>query len=502
MKCTWFLAAVTSVLCVASPAWAQIRINSTTGATTLFLDEGFEDDTVGAQPNAPTVGGYNTTAGSTVINDVSPGPFTGTNYVMIRRADDGAENSARLDLLLGTVPLGTTIRATFAYQYKSTGTSSTSFRLMSGTTLRGGIIGEPDFGAMNFYTVNGVSAGQVNSSLPVTPGAWQTIKIEYTSGSSDLALTVNGTSETLLGAITGGTIDTIRFSTANTNTTYYLDGEIKVENITPASPTPFLDDGFEDDTVGTNPNAPTVGSWVKPSQTTAGAAVINDVTPGAFSGTNYLRMQRTTGQPNTAQIEAVFGTVAVGNTLRAAFAYQYVSGSSSTVFRLMSGATQRVAILGEPDFSAPNFYTVNGANVGQVNSSLPVTPGAWQTIGIQYTSGSSDLTLTVNGTSETLVGAVTGGTVDRIRFNTANSGTTYYLDAVRPLLVSIEKLPDNNQKLTFDGGPGGSDVVQATTNLTDWISLSTNLATGLGSFTYSDLTATNFTQRFYRGVSQ
>jgi hypothetical protein len=45
-------------------------------------------------------------------------------------------------------------------------------------------------------------------------------------------------------------------------------------------------------------------------------------------------------------------------------------------------------------------------------------------------------------------------------------------------------------------------LVQATTNLTDWISISTNPATGLGPFIYSDLTATNYTQRFYRGVSQ
>jgi hypothetical protein len=282
-----------------------------------------------------------------------------------------------------------------------------------------------------------------------------------------------------------------------------IGGEIRVENTTSASPALFLDDGLEDDAAGANPNAPTAGSWVRPSQTTRGATVINYVTPGSFSGTNCLRIQRTTGQPNTAQIEASFGTIPIGNTLHVMFAFRYEStGTSSTIFRLMSGTTQRAAIVGEPDYSVPNFYTLNGANAARVNSSLAVTPGAWQTIGIQYTSGSSDLTLTVNGASEPLVGAVTGGTVDRIRFDTASQGTTYYLDAVRPLLVSIEALPDKNQKLTFDGGPGGRYVAQAATNLTDWISISTNLVTGTESFIYPDLTATNHTKRFYRGVSQ
>jgi hypothetical protein len=246
----------------------------------------------------------------------------------------------------------------------------------------------------------------------------------------------------------------------------------------------FLDDGFEDDTVGANPNAPTFGSWVKASQTTTGATIVNSMTPGPFAGTNYLKLQRTTGAETTARIEASFETIPIGDTIRATFAYRYEStGSSSTAIRLMSGTAQRTVIIGEPDYSVPNFYTLNGTNSGQVNSSLAVTPGAWQTIGIQYTSGSSDLNLTVNGVSETLVGAVTGGTIDRIRFSTASTATTYYIDGVDSLTVSPETLPslpgdnqftgvarttDGNIKLTYQsvsGASGDCYTLWASTNI-------------------------------------
>ena len=108
--------------------------------------------------------------------------------------------------------------------------------------------------------------------------------------------------------------------------------------------TVFLDNGFEGDTPGTNPNAPTIGSWAKPAQTTIGATVItNDVTAGPssgtnppFSGTNYLRIQRTDGGQNSARIEAYFGSILPGNTITATFAYLYEStGSSCSAIRLM-----------------------------------------------------------------------------------------------------------------------------------------------------------------------
>jgi hypothetical protein len=210
-------------------------------------------------------------------------------------------------------------------------------------------------------------------------------------------------------------------------------GTISVTNTT-TNTVVFSDDGLEDDTVGTNPNAPTIGSWVPLPQTTTGASVSNAASPGPYDGANYLTMNRASGAfPNTCDESAVFSTpVPIGETMHAGFAFQYqATGASSAEIHLYSGSTRRVIILAEADYAGfPNFYTLNGSGGGQVNSTLAIRPGQWQTIGIDYTSGSSDLTLTVDGTSQVLVGAVTGGAVDRIRFNTGASNTTYYIDAV------------------------------------------------------------------------
>jgi hypothetical protein len=210
-------------------------------------------------------------------------------------------------------------------------------------------------------------------------------------------------------------------------------GTISVTNTT-TNTVVFSDEGFEDDTVATSPNAPTVGSWVPLPQTTTGASVSNAASPGPYDGANYLTMNRVSGAfPNTADESAVFSApVPVGETMHASFAFQYqATGASSVEFNLYSGSTRRVIILAEADYAGfPNYYAVSGSGSATVTSNLAIKPGQWQTIGIDYTAGSSDLTLTVDGTSQVLTGAVTGGAVDRIRFNTGASNTTYYIDAV------------------------------------------------------------------------
>lgn len=52
-------------------------------------------------------------------------------------------------------------------------------------------------------------------------------------------------------------------------------------------------------------------------------------------------------------------------------------------------------------------------------------------------------------------------------------------------------------QLTLNGDYGPDYIVQASTNLTTWTSLATNASPVL-PFTWTDLAATNFNQRFYR----
>ena len=69
-----------------------------------------------------------------------------------------------------------------------------------------------------------------------------------------------------------------------------------------------------------------------------------------------------------------------------------------------------------------------------------------------------------------------------------------------------EILGDGNLRLTFAGIPGRQYYVQRATNMAAtiyWHTLanSTNSAGTNGLWTYTDLTATNFSRRYYRSVA-
>jgi len=165
-----------------------------------------------------------------VVNTATPGPYDGSQYLYMHRDTGGAENTARLDAVFSSTPtLGDTIKATFAFLYESTTVSSVAIRLMSAggtgsnTNTRAVLISESDFGETHWYSVAGINGTRTDTSLPLTPGTWQTIGIEYTTGSTDLKLTVNGVTETLVGATNAGNFNRIRFTTAHDNSTFYLD---------------------------------------------------------------------------------------------------------------------------------------------------------------------------------------------------------------------------------------------------------------------------------------
>jgi hypothetical protein len=205
--------------------------------------------------------------------------------------------------------------------------------------------------------------------------------------------------------------------------------------------TTIFSDDFENDTVGMVPDSPSVGTWFFANNTilTVGALVRDDVSPGPKQGAKYLEIRRAVdATQDSGRAEVTFTPLADGETLSATFSFQYVStGTSSGGFGLYTGASNnnaRVNIFTEPDFNEPNFYSLRGtAFDNRVDTPFPVTTGQWQTIGIEYTQGSADLKLTVDGMSQILTDAVlVDGAIDRIRFGTGNSGTNYFLDAIPP----------------------------------------------------------------------
>jgi hypothetical protein len=83
-----------------------------------------------------------------------------------------------------------------------------------------------------------------------------------------------------------------------------------------------------------------------------------------------------------------------------------------------------------------------------------------------------------------------------------NYGTTsLVLEAITtPTQISSPMMLSNGAfQFTFSGPPGNSYLIQASSNLVNWVTLQTNGAFS-GTATFTDTAATNFGYRFYRGV--
>jgi uncharacterized repeat protein (TIGR01451 family) len=175
-------------------------------------------------------------------------------------------------------------------------------------------------------------------------------------------------------------------------------------------------------------------------------------------------------------------------------------------------------------YSGAGFdYTVGVTNKGPANASgvsVVYTPPAGfnfitSSLG-SFNIGAGSVTLNVGGLA---AGAVTNFSVT---VSSSVVGSYYNTFAVSANEVDLDP-PDNSFQilttiqpvsaiqlggaiytngtfqLTLTGQPGLSYVIQASTNLTGWIPVVTNVATG-GSFIYIDTNASSFPNKYYRGV--
>lgn len=72
--------------------------------------------------------------------------------------------------------------------------------------------------------------------------------------------------------------------------------------------------------------------------------------------------------------------------------------------------------------------------------------------------------------------------------------------APRPSLQFLQRKPDGSAVVQLTGQPSASFAIEASTNLLNWIPLTTNTTTG-GRFDFQDVGATKLPYRFYRGRS-
>ncbi|MCX8092402.1 MAG: NAD(P)H-hydrate epimerase, partial [Verrucomicrobiae bacterium] len=131
----------------------------------------------------------------------------------------------------------------------------------------------------------------------------------------------------------------------------------------------------------------------------------------------------------------------------------------------------------------------------------PVVP----VIGSQFIIITNDSNDAVNGTFTGLPqGAITVAGSMFLQIDYAGGdGNDVVLTRVNPVLQfsSIARQPSGAMQINAFGSPGLPHVLDATTNLNPvivWLPLLTNTADGNGNLNFTDSSATNFPQRFYR----
>ena len=170
--------------------------------------------------------------------------------------------------------------------------------------------------------------------------------------------------------------------------------------------------------------------------------------------------------------------------------------------------TNAVAVMGAWIDSLPGLPTLAPPTItpdgGTFASSVTVT--------LQSTNDSATLYYTIDGTLPTINSFLysnpfvltnsTTVTASAFGTNFNNSVAVSGLFIVQPLYFTSAAFLENGQlQLGFDGLAGNSYVLEATTNLVNWVPVSTNMAT-TNLFNFVDPDASNFPYRFYRVLQQ
>jgi hypothetical protein len=116
-----------------------------------------------------------------------------------------------------------------------------------------------------------------------------------------------------------------------------------------------------------------------------------------------------------------------------------------------------------------------------------------------FVDGGTNADGSIHQISVTMVGA--GGQFP-VNFNfSGNVPNPLPVNIPNASTVSIALQPDGNPAITLSGSPDQTYVLQASFDMHDWTSISTNLTDASGLFTFVDSDAMNYPSRYYRGVA-
>ncbi len=143
-------------------------------------------------------------------------------------------------------------------------------------------------------------------------------------------------------------------------------------------------------------------------------------------------------------------------------------------------------------------FTASGLQNGETIGSVTLVVG-----------GNGDVTNAPVATYIITPGQATGGTFTPANYNIGyNTGTltvTTPTNSIPVTIVGVTRLANGTVHLNFTGTPGYVYLIETATNLAapiTWTTLSTNTADTNGVFSFTDLSASNYDNRYYRTATQ
>jgi len=218
-----------TVMTLATQSHGMLITNVTTN-TVIFNSGGFEGDTPNANPADASPGSYQYVATKDLVRDAAaPGAYTGTQYLETSR---DASGSGHARFIYSVEPsVGDTVRAEFML-YSETGDNRINWGAGTpptdlATTYRGSvrINASGTFMYINPTTPQ-TGAWTVASSTTITRGVWQHWIMEYTVGSGQFSVSIDGSTPEVFPTMTTADAGSYTrfFSIANAgNGKFYID---------------------------------------------------------------------------------------------------------------------------------------------------------------------------------------------------------------------------------------------------------------------------------------
>jgi hypothetical protein len=185
------------------------------------------------------------------------------------------------------------------------------------------------------------------------------------------------------------------------------------------------------------------------------------------------------------------GNLYLSNTGDNTDLYRVNTGDGSATFvGEVTGYANLVLENGSQYMYGVSIPSINGANAQPVLVSFDLA---------SFVDGGTNADGSIHQISVTMVGA--GGQFP-INFNfSGNVPNPLPVNIPNASTVSITVQPDGNPAITLAGSADQTYVLQASSDMHNWTSISTNQTDSTGIFMYVDTDAQNYPVRFYRGVA-